>query len=84
MTTMFHEFYRNAPADRHQPLADIRACRYRHAQTHRWILMHVAPVGAEQKPPLRLTQGCKVARNAISHTVSYTAFARVKLRRQHL
>src|SRR4029077_8918685 len=51
-----------APADRHQPLADIGARGHRHAQAHSWILMHVAPVGAKQEAPLRLAERDKIAR----------------------
>ena len=40
------------PAHRHQPLADIGAGRDRHPQALRGVLMHIAPVGAEQKAPL--------------------------------
>ncbi len=42
------------PADRHQPLADIGSRRNGHPQTHRRVLMHIAPIGAEQKAPLPL------------------------------
>ncbi len=40
------------PAHRHQPLADIGAGRDRHPQSQRGVLVHIAPVGAEQKAAL--------------------------------
>jgi hypothetical protein len=45
------------PADRHQPLADIGSGGDRHAETHGRILMHIPPVGAEQKTPLGFAEG---------------------------
>ena len=72
------------PAHRHQPLADIGAGRHRHPQAQRGILMHIAPVGAKQKPPLGFAEGCEIAHHAVAHPVRHTPRARRQLRRQQL
>ena len=72
------------PADRHQPLADIGAGRHRHAQALRRILMHIAPVGAEQKAPLGLAKLGEIAHHAVAHPVRDSPGVRRKLRRQQL
>ena len=72
------------PADRHQPLADIGAGRDRHAQALRGVLMHIAPVGAEQETPLGFAQRIEIAQHAVAHAIGHTARGRRHLRRQHL
>ena len=61
------------PADRHQPLADIGAGRHPHAQALRRILMHEAPVGAEQKAPLGLAETGKIPQHAVAHAIRHRA-----------
>ena len=48
-------------ADRHQPLADVRAGRDAHAQPVDRVLVDEAPVGAHQEAPLGLAEIGEIA-----------------------
>ncbi len=73
-----------APAHRHQPLADIGAGGHRHAQAQRGILVHVAPVGAEQQPAFRVPQRGEVVDGAIAQPIADPARGGRELRREEL
>ena len=72
------------PADRHQPLADIGAGGDRHPQPLRGVLVHIAPIGAEQETPLGLAKAGQIAQHAVAHPVRYPPRARLHLRREQL
>ena len=71
------------PAHRHQPFADIGAGRDRHPQALRGVLVHIAPVGAEQKTALGFTEAAR-SRNTPSRIRYDTPRARRELRGQQL
>src|SRR5690606_19946871 len=71
-----------APADRHQPLADVTAGGDTHAQAKAGVLVHEAPVRAQQKATLRLAEREEVAFLAIAHTIVDAAGRRLDLCRK--
>ena len=58
-----------AVAKRHQPLADVAAGGYVHAQAARGVLVHEAPIGAHQRPPLGFRERGKIAHGAVAQAI---------------
>ncbi|MCY1557848.1 hypothetical protein D9M68_947330 [compost metagenome] len=60
----------------HQPFADIGAGRYAHAQAIAGILLDEAPLGAQQRAPLRFAGAVQVDPGAVLAAVSDRAAIR--------
>ncbi len=73
-----------APADRHQPLADIGAGGDAHAEPEFGMLVDEAPVGAEQEAALGLGEGEDVAGDPVTHPVEDASVGRFELAGEEL
>ncbi|QTK80021.1 hypothetical protein AT6N2_C2404 [Agrobacterium tumefaciens] len=57
----------------HQPLANIRASRHRHAQPICGVLVHETPVGPHQETPFGFSHVVKVTHGAVAHAIFHAA-----------
>jgi hypothetical protein len=64
---------------RHQPFAHIATGGDPHPQAHGRVLVDIAPVGAEEEPPLRFREAGEIACGAIAHAVEHAAGIRRRL-----